>query len=86
MTIISSETPLIPDLPAGRYRVSMVFSDGRMGNCSLITTAGHLDFTTRDFRADQIITHKGGSVALLTSPHIHGRRAPSVTLSITEEL
>jgi hypothetical protein len=83
---ISTENPVIRDLAAGRYRVSMVLSDGRMGDCQLVTTAGRLEFTTRDFSSDQIVTHRGGPVVLWTSPHIPGRRPPSVSLQLNQEM
>jgi hypothetical protein len=87
MTIISTASPVIAALPAGRYRVAKQLSDGRMGRVQMIAGARTLiDLPVRELDGlDHIVAHKGGSIALWTTPHIFGRKAPAVTLDLTKE-
>jgi hypothetical protein len=85
--IICTDTPILPNLAAGRWRATMALSDARVGTVQLIAGGKTLLVATmRDFVRDHIFGHAGGPVALVTNPHIPGRRPPSVVLNLTQEL
>jgi hypothetical protein len=86
--IICTDTPILPDLAPGRWRVSMQLSDAKVGQVQLLTGGrALLDVSIHEFASDHIITSvRRGPVVLVVIPRIPGRRAPNITLTLTEEL